>query len=141
MKLNIIKGDLFQSNSQCLAHCVSADFALGAGIAVAFAKNFDMKNKLKAQDRNKVGDAVLIESNGIKVFNLITKEKYFQKPTMNTLNNTLKNMKEQIVEQGINEISMPAIGCGLDKLNFNLVKRSIEVIFKDLDITINIYQL
>ena len=50
-------------------------------------------------------------------------------------------MKTQIAEQNIKEISMPAIGCGLDRLNFNDVRKSLETIFKDVDITINIYQL
>lgn len=40
--------DLFSvPNDYYLAHCISADFALGAGIAVEFNKRFDMRRKLK----------------------------------------------------------------------------------------------
>lgn len=39
--------DLFtDSDEYYLAHCISADFALGAGIAVEFDKRFDMRRKL-----------------------------------------------------------------------------------------------
>jgi hypothetical protein len=40
--------DLFSvSEDYYLAHCISADFALGAGIAVEFVKRFNMRKKLQ----------------------------------------------------------------------------------------------
>ncbi len=33
-----------------LVHCISADFALGKGIALEFKKRFDMKNLLNSQN-------------------------------------------------------------------------------------------
>lgn len=43
------KRDLFSvPDDYYLAHCISADFAMGKGIAVEFNRRFDMKNKLKA---------------------------------------------------------------------------------------------
>lgn len=40
--------DLFSvSEDYYLAHCISADFGMGKGIAVEFNKNFDMKRILK----------------------------------------------------------------------------------------------
>ena len=39
--------DLFEVPSDYyLAHCISADYALGAGIAVEFVKRFDMRTRL-----------------------------------------------------------------------------------------------
>lgn len=39
--------DLFTvPDNYYLAHCISADFKMGAGIAVEFCKKFDMKNAL-----------------------------------------------------------------------------------------------
>ena len=69
-----------------LVHCISADFALGKGIALEFKKRFDMKNLLNSQNPDyleqwiKIGDkadCILIG----RVFNLVTKERYFHKPT------------------------------------------------------------
>ena len=43
------KRDLFSvPNDYYLAHCISADFAMGKGIVVEFNRRFDMKNQLKA---------------------------------------------------------------------------------------------
>lgn len=50
MRYNEIKCDLFSLGPEYyLAHCISADFALGAGIAVQFNRRFDLHKKLKAE--------------------------------------------------------------------------------------------
>ena len=81
------KRDLFSvSNDYYLAHCISADFAMGKGIVVEFNRRFDMKNQLKAHypdyldrwQREKKRSGCILAG---RVFNLITKERYFQKPT------------------------------------------------------------
>lgn len=65
-----------------LVHCISADFGMGKGIAVEFNKQFDMKNKLISKysrnDWNERGYC-LIEG---RVFNLVSKEFYYNKPTI-----------------------------------------------------------
>ena len=49
MELREEKRDLFSvPDDYYLAHCISADFAMGKGIVVEFNRRFDMKNKLKA---------------------------------------------------------------------------------------------
>ena len=43
------KRDLFSvPEDYYLAHCISADFAMGKGIVVEFNRRCEMKNKLKA---------------------------------------------------------------------------------------------
>ena len=50
MRYNEIKCDLFSLGPEYyLAHCISADFALGAGIAVQFNRRFDLHKRLKAE--------------------------------------------------------------------------------------------
>lgn len=45
-----IKGDLFSCpNNSSLAHCISADVAMGKGIAVLFKKKFGGVQELKKQ--------------------------------------------------------------------------------------------
>lgn len=132
------KRDLFSANSDYyLAHCISADFRMGKGIVVEFNKRFDMKNKLKQLYPNYLqtwtnGDCL---KEG-KVFNLITKERYYSKPTLVTLKNALIKMKEICLKENITKIAMPKIGCGLDQLNWNDVKRLLFETFEDTDIEI-----
>ena len=41
-------GDLFAvPEDYCLAHCISADFAMGKGIVLEFNRRFDMKRLLR----------------------------------------------------------------------------------------------
>lgn len=122
-----------------LAHCISADFALGAGIAVEFNKSFNMKHKLQTcfdgylDEWNKEGwncDCLLIG----RVFNLVTKTRYWQKPTYPTLRGSLEYMKAIAECNKIRKIAMPMIGCGLDGLNWNIVRTIIQDVFKDSEV-------
>lgn len=124
-----------------LAHCISADFALGAGIAKQFAEIYDMRSKLenfypipegKKYDENTVGTALLVDN----VFNLVTKKRVFNKPLYDTLRDALGDMKEQCEEKMITKLAMPQIGCGLDKLDWNRVKELLEDVFGDTNIDI-----
>lgn len=135
--------DLFLvPNDYCLAHCISADFALGAGIAVEFNRRFDMRNKLKSNMddylqyfkyiRKGKGDCLLVD----KVFNLITKERCYEKPTYKSIRESLCVMKRICETNNIKKIAMPAIGCGLDQLQWDKVSNIILEVFSDIDVEI-----
>jgi len=132
------KRDLFTvPQGYYLAHCISSDFALGAGIAKQFNEVFDMAHKLKTErelyleigvgELGNVGSAVIIDN----VFNLITKEKYWNKPTYETLFFALTDMKNYMDEHFITKLAMPKIGCGLDRLSWDVVLEEIEIIFNE----------
>ncbi len=139
------KRDLFTvSKDYYLAHCISADFALGAGIAKEFNRRYDMKKKLfdkfpgsrvpywdKLQERYR-GLCVRIDN----VYNLITKKNYWNKPTLDTFENALNWMKEDALYNKIDKIAMPQIGCGLDRLDWEDVSELIKKVFEDTDIEI-----
>lgn len=134
--------DLFSvSDDYYLAHCISADYALGAGIAVEFNRRFDMRRKLKEdapdywdymQTFNLKGECILIE----RVLNLITKEKYYHKPTYKSMSQALNCMKMVCKSNNIKKIAMPIIGCGLDRLEWDKVSKIIQEVFDDTDIEI-----
>lgn len=136
------KRDLFSvPEDYYLAHCISADFAMGKGIVVEFNRRFDMKNKLKAhypdyldqwQKEKKSSGCVLAG----RVFNLITKERYFQKPTYETMWGALECMKALCAQKDIRRVAMPAIGCGLDRLEWEKVSAVIRDVFAGTDVEI-----
>ena len=136
------KCDLFSvSEDYYLAHCISADFGMGKGIVVEFNKRFDMKKKLQTKypdyinkwhSRGYTGDCIL-EGN---VLNLITKERYFNKPTYKSMRYALITMKKICEEENISKVAMPVIGCGLDKLSWDKVSEIIKDVFFDVDIEI-----
>ncbi|CAH2221431.1 Hypothetical predicted protein [Pelobates cultripes] len=52
-KINDVKGDLFSCPStDSLAHCISADCRMGAGIALQFKKRFKRVEELKSQSKS-----------------------------------------------------------------------------------------
>jgi O-acetyl-ADP-ribose deacetylase (regulator of RNase III) len=130
-----IHGDLFEVDSKYyLCHCISADFALGKGIAVEFNKRFNMRNKLHNQYLvNSDYPVCLMVDN---VFNLVTKEKYWHKPTYNTLRRALVDMRNHIERYEIKYLAMPTIGSGLDRLDWIRVSEMIKEVFCNTDIEI-----
>ena len=137
-----VESDLFKVNkTYYLAHCISADFAMAAGIVVEFNKEFDMKSRLKKKYPDYIMDWIrnsrsydcLLED---RVFNLVTKTRYYNKPTYNSLPGELVMMRDLCNEKGINKIAMPLIGCGLDRLMWSRVSKIIKDTFVDTDIDI-----
>ena len=127
-----------------LAHCISGDYSLGAGIAAQFVDVYNMRYKLHRNypipDGEKfanVGEALLIDN----VFNLVTKDRVYHKPTYDTLIKTLEDMKEQCENLDIDKIAIPRIGCGLDGLSWYMVEEIIKEVFEDTDMEILICTL
>lgn len=130
------KRDLFSvEDDYYFAHCISSDLGMGKGIVVEFNKRFDMKNKLLKRGKfNWCGTGYCIREG--RVLNLITKEKYWNKPTYETLTYSLLGMKNEIMISSITKVAMPKIGCGLDKLEWNKVRDIIQDLFKDVNVEI-----
>lgn len=136
--------DLFDApEDYYLVHCISADFALGAGIALEFERRFGLREKLKETyngytdfwdivDPNKYGDCIRIG----RVMNMVTKRKCYDKPKYDALYAALRIMKKLCSQYRIKKLAMPKIGCGLDGLRWNIVSRLIKKTFEDTDIEI-----
>jgi len=127
--------DLFSvPHGYYFAHCISGDFALGAGIAVKFNELYNMRKKLKG-----IYDYIVTENCAIlidNVFNLVTKRKAYHKPTYDSLREALADMVEQVADLEIEKVAIPLLGCGLDRLEWNRVKETIEEVFEDIDVEI-----
>ena len=142
MKLTIERRDLFKvPDDYILCHCISSDFALGAGVAKKFAELgvkdelFRQYNKLYPYSWNGVGDCLftcVTEWQG--EYNLVTKEKYWHKPTESTLRHALVCMKAMCDEH--EKIAMPKIGCGLDKMKWEIVEQIIREVFNGSNVEI-----
>lgn len=143
MTFSEIQGDLFTRTDCALCHCISSDFALGAGIAKKFAQ-MGVKKQLRDSfpcEWQGRGYCLITETNGVVVGNLVTKQRYFHKPTLETLRQALENFREQAIERGLRKIAMPKIGCGLDKLQWEDVREIIQDVLKDTDLEIFVYYL
>ena len=146
MVFKIEHRDLFSvPKDYSLVHCISADFALGAGIAKEFTKR-GVKNELLrrygiyADSSVWVGKALETHATDWNwEYNLVTKEHYWGKPNYVTLEMCLKNLRDVYVnhnEQLVPKLAMPWLGCGLDKLERWKVEVLIKDVFKNCDVEI-----
>jgi O-acetyl-ADP-ribose deacetylase (regulator of RNase III) len=138
MKILEIKGDLFSSNAS-LAHCVSTDLHMSKGIATLFKNKFGHVQELQAQNKKTGQVAWCNDGNGRYIFYLITKHRYFERPTYISLYECLVELRELCKTFNVTELGMPRIGCGLDKLEWKRVKKYLEGVFKDTSVTITVY--
>ncbi|XP_064629783.1 ADP-ribose glycohydrolase OARD1-like [Lineus longissimus] len=135
------KGDLFNCDDcESLAHCISADIRMGKGIATLFKSKFGGILELQSQGQKKGGLAVLKRQNRF-IYYLITKSKYWEKPTYPDLAASLYAMREHALKEKVTNISMPKIGCGLDKLQWDKVTGILRNTFEDTDMKITVYTL
>lgn len=130
------------------AHCISADCAMGAGIAVQFVDWFKREYDSNLRSLCRCGGAnegTCIRAD--KLFNLVTKEHYWDKPTYSSLERALKCMAKTYMQNYIIDsmdgteaetttIVMPRIGCGLDQLEWTKVKEIIFEVFKYVPVNI-----
>jgi len=75
------------------------------------------------------------------IYNLVTKEKYSDKPSYESLRKSLEEMKVHCLAHGVESISMPRIGCGLDSLSWPAVRTLIKNVFQLETVRITVYQL
>ena len=136
-------GDLFDNIGKAyLAHCISADIKLGAGIALEFDKKFDMRfnimfDRKMAEDNFMPGinyPVYLVKD----VFNIVTKKMYYDKPSYESFRDGIVAMRSMIVWHEAsnmlkyNKVCMPLLGCGLDKLDPNRVIPIIDMYLSDV---------
>ena len=136
MNYNEKLGDLFEQTDRLLAHCISSDYVMGAGIAVVFNKKGVKNYLLENHEQKWEGKGYCIitpipDSNGQRVANLITKEKVWHRPTNESVREALEDMKRQIKPD--EKIAIPYIGCGIDGLGWKDVSKIVYDTFKDTD--------
>jgi hypothetical protein len=152
MKIIEVKGDLFkepfEKDSDIYVHCISQDFAMGAGIAKTFSQKFpqfieNRKEMMREYNHKNPYKRIYVAiCNGTKIVNLVTKAKYWMKPTMTSLELSLWNLRKFIEDNpDIKRILMPRIGSGLDKLKWGEVKSAILENLEDLDIEVKVFYL
>lgn len=131
-------GDLFTSEKS-LCHCVSKDFKMGQGIALEFKKRFGRVHELMSQ-RVPVGKVAYLRDGNRYLFYLVTKSRYWMKPTLDDLASCLADLRLKCQELSVDSLSMPRIGCGLDRLEWEMVKLMIRIFLGDT-MTVTVYSL
>ncbi|KAL4088518.1 hypothetical protein QTP88_023612 [Uroleucon formosanum] len=138
---NIVErtGDLFSVDAGIsLAHCVSADFQSGKGIAFEFRNRFGKVSELRRQ-KCQITEIATINVNNHQVFYIITKEFFWQKASYEILFQSLQNLKSICVKYKVTQLASPRLGCDLDGLKWEVVRNMLRYIFRDSPVYIQIY--
>ena len=127
-------GDLFADTLRDgrpwnLVHCVSADLAMGKGIAVTFKRLFGGVAAMAAAGP-RIGDALSVPMPAPRApqraYALVTKQRYSHKPTLDSLRRALARLRDVLPQQGHVHVAFPRLGCGLDGLAWGDVRPIIE---------------
>ena len=134
-----VSGDLFNS-TESLCHCISSDFRLGRGIARIFKRKYPRIMELQKLCIGR-GGFVFLYVDGKYIYNLITKSRYYQKPSYHDLRKSLEAMRSHVVSRGVSRISLPRIGCGLDCLDWSVVKQMLYDVFYECPLVLTVYNI
>ena len=137
-----VKGNLFSCKyifmpNVAIAHCVSADYALGAGFAREIENRYSIRNKLKQIGSGVYPDSIYCDS----IINIVTKQNYWNKPTYETFTLALIKTLSVCKEHNVKLLIMPRIGCGLDKLDWDKCREIIKNELVDNGIDCIVYSL
>lgn len=130
-------GNLFDHRGH-IGHCVSQDLSMHRGIAKEFKKRFGGISELREQT-GQVGDVKWIHRDGRYILYIITKDRFFHKPTYPKIEEGLVNLRSFLEMKGIHSIGIPRICCGKDRKNWNDVRALIEKVFKGAKIWVIVY--
>lgn len=155
-----IRGDLLDSDDFYIVHCVNAQGAFGSGVAGAIAKkwpavrqdyiDFIDTAQCQTDDRKEyydfIGGNIIFSVTPDDAHNVVhlVGQKHFG-------SDGRKYVYYDWIYRGFSalkpfigastSISIPFLGCGLAGGSWNIIKAIIEEVFKDVDITINVYYL
>ena len=75
------------------------------------------------------------------IYNLVTKEKFCDKPDLPTLSKTLEGMKLHACTNGVCTIAISKSGCGMHQLNWQKLVKTLRDNFAYADVQILAYTL
>ena len=133
-------GNVFDSKDS-IAHYVSADFNISAGIARNFKRKFPTKYPSNLDPSYTPLWPQWLPETRRYLYHLVTKQKYFNKPTYSTLRASSERMRTHAENNSISRISMPCIGTRLDQLDWGKVKLLIQETFRTSPVQVVVYIL
>lgn len=107
---------------------------------IIFREHFGSLGNLLSQNQKPGGLAILEKSpkaGGKRyIYYLVTKQLSNDKPTYGHFWASLQNMRDHIRDNNVKKLAIPKIGCGLDRLEWSIVKHMIEFLFTEVDVEI-----
>ena len=142
-----VKGNLLASKAEALVNTVNTVGVMGKGIALMFKEKFPQNMRKYKTACNaglvKVGEMFITEQIGQPkwIINFPTKKHWRNPSKIEWIEEGLKDLHRVIVENSIKSIAIPPLGAGNGGLNWEVVKKNIEIELGNInDVEIYIYQ-
>ena len=139
MQIEYVKGDLFATEIQTIAHGCNAQGVMGSGVAKIIKERYPdafkrYRNQYEKQGVLKLGDIIVVpcEYNGEKkiIVNAITQELFGRDGrrfvSYDAVSESMSKINHMFEVYGISEIAMPKIGAGLANGKWEILERIIE---------------
>lgn len=134
--IRFTEGDIFDANHQIIVNPINCIGVMGKGLALEFKKrypdNFAAYKEVCKENKLNAGDILpFILQDGRIIINFATKFHYAHNSKILFINRGLQQMTSYIINNIESNkliirgsIGIPALGCGLGGLNWELVRKS-----------------
>lgn len=144
MELVIKNGNIFEDTSQALVNPVNCIGVAGKGLAldfaVVFADNYQYYKRICTAKLLRPGVCLPFFVEGQYIINFPTKDHFMHPSKLEYIELGLDSLYRQILALHIKSIAIPALGCGLGGLDWNVVKGMITRSLNDLDLLVHLYE-
>ncbi len=143
--INFVSGNIFESKAEAIVNAVNTIGVMGKGIALEFKKRYpyNFKEYKTACDNGEliIGTVLAVkETNGKTIVNFPTKQHWKDASKYEYVEMGLKALKDAIIRHNLNSIALPALGCGLGGLKWEMVKQLIDKELGLLAIEVFVYE-
>ena len=145
--IHYVKGDIFESEADYIANAVNCNGFMGAGLALAFKKacspeyfeTYRIACKLKTLQP---GVLRFFFDHKIHkwVIDFPTMDDKSMRGSFEVVLKGLVNLESHIRHIPIKSVALPALGCGIGKLNWEHMKGAISVTLGDADCEVFVYE-
>ena len=111
---------------------------MSKGIASVFKQKFSKIDKL-LKFNPLIGKCNDLDDNQRKIFYLVTKQNFYDKPIDSDLESSLKDLRKLCERLKVTMLAIPKIGCELYKLDWDIVAQIIYTVFKTSTTQITVY--
>lgn len=137
------RGDIFASTAQAIVNPVNCVGIMGAGLAKECKKRYPMNfihyEKMCKSKLLQIGKCLTVLENNKLIVNFPTKEHWRNPSKYEYIESGLQALIKHVVHYQIKSIAIPALGCGLGGLEFDVVKQLIQTTVSKLDLEVELY--
>ena len=142
--VNLVIGNLFDSETQTLVNAVNCAGVMGKGIALAFKRRYpamfaDYAARCK-DGRVRMGEPYLYRGSAPPyILNFPTKNHWRSAARLEDIVAGLAYLEEHYRAWGITSLAIPALGCGAGQLAWDVVGPVLQEALGRLDIPVELY--